>query len=602
MSYLINKLFQLLSYIYKLKAVWLRAIASLLVGAVVLIIAPESQFDYRFQIRGSQAFDSNIVLLYVNVSDLQNRSQQKSLNYWLYKEDKINYEQSYWDEKLWFNLLQKLIDNDVQKIGVNLFFDNVKNLKVKPKIFSHEKIVWAAKKNSDGQIIQPSFSNGKNTANNQVAPDIDGTVRHLERSLSNNSHFSYKLLQDHSDQNNTSTNPYINYRGPSGTYPKISIDQVLNNKLPKGYLKNKIILIGSETIKNHIYNTPLGKMNFTEITANIIDNNKNNRWISNLSFPFSILYLILILLLSVWIMSYFPQSVALIYLLWLSAGFTALSLALFDNLNFWIPTLAPLLQIGATYILFLSYQLTVKEYKNWKLEEEQKLFNQTQQLKNNFVSLISHDLKTPIAKMQGICDRILTSDPNNKFEADVKTLRTETQELNRYIQSILQITKVESQDFRIHKEPSDINKIIEKVLSHLKFMLIDKNFSVATDFEPIFSIEVDPILIYEVVLNIIENSIKYSNGGEINIKTYETDNYVHALFTDNGPGISSEDLEHIFEKFYRAKDQKEATKGSGLGLYLVKYFIQLHGGTININSELGQGTQVHIKLPIESNA
>ena len=129
--------------------------------------------------------------------------------------------------------------------------------------------------------------------------------------------------------------------------------------------------------------------------------------------------------------------------------------------------------------------------------------------------------------------------------------------------------------------------------------MIDKSISVETDFEPIFSIQVDPILIYEVVLNIIENSIKYSSGGTIKIKTYETEQHVHAIFADDGPGIPSEDLKHIFEKFYRAKEQKQTTKGSGLGLYLVKYFIQLHGGSINVTSEVQKGTQVHIKLPIE---
>ena len=600
MSKLSNQIIGALSYLYKMKAVWLRDTVSLLVGVVILIIAPESQFDYRFQIRGSQSIDSNIVLLYLNAADLQKGQEQKDLNYWLYKEDKINLEQSYWDEPIWTQLLKKLLKQDVNKVGVNLFFNN--KIKKNLSLFRDKNILWASKRDSAGQTILPFFNNIYNTANNQVSADIDGIVRHLESGFASNSHFSFKLLNNNFNIKNEATNPYINYRGPSGTYPKITLEQVLNDQLPKNYLKNKIILIGSETINSHIYNTPLGKMNLNEIIANVVDNNKNNRWITNLSFEWSLLYLILILLLSVWIMSYFPQSVALIYLLWLSAGLTALSLALFDNINFWIPTLAPLLQIASTYILFLSYQLTVKEYKNWKLEEEQKLLNQTQQLKNNFVSLISHDLKTPIAKMQGICDRILTSDPDNKFTTDVNTLRNETQELNRYIQSILQITKVESQDFKIQKEPSDINTIIQKVLSHLKFMLIDKSFIVSTDLEPIFSIEVDPILIYEVVLNIIENSIKYSNGGEIKVKTYETDNYVHAVFSDDGPGISSDDLDHIFEKFYRAKDQKQSTKGSGLGLYLVKYFIQLHGGTININSELGQGTQVHIKLPIDINS
>lgn len=590
-------LLRLVKYVYQAKAIWLRAIISLFVGIVVLIIAPDRQFDYRFQIRGQQNHDENIIILYINSSDIQRKLNTRDKGYWFYKELNINFEQSYWDEQLWDQFLSKLLKANVKKIGINFFFPNDVHLRKKNNVFNNEKIIWSTKKNSNHQILKPLFN--KNYAINQLSPDIDGTVRHLHTKGLNDIHIGLRLVNSDIEIDKINTYPYINFRGPSGTYPKIYLSQLINDELPEDFLKDKIVIVGSETINNHIIQTPLGKMNLSEVVANIVDNSKNKSWIKSLSFSLSILYLILILTISVWVMSYFPQSVALIYLMWLSAGFTALSLALFDNLNFWIPTLAPLLQIAATYILFLSYQLTINEYKNWKLEEEQKLINQTQQLKNNFVSLISHDLKTPIAKMQGICDRILTFDPDKKLSTDIKTLRNETQELNRYIQSILQITKVESQDFKIHKEPSDINKIIEKVLSHLKFLMIDKSITVENDFEPLFSIEVDPVLIYEVVLNIIENSIKYSIGGKIKIKTYETEHHVHAVFEDNGPGIPKDDLEHIFEKFYRAKSHKQSAKGSGLGLYLVKYFIQLHGGTININSKVGEGTQVHIKLPID---
>ncbi len=595
------KLLKLLTFAFRRKAIWLRGMISWGIGIAVLIIAPDRQFDYRYQLRGPQDHSPNIVLLHLSSTDIKKYHNKQSLQHWYYKETNLDSERYYWDYKLWKTILTRLQQMQVHKVGISFFFSNdiVKNHQKDP-LFLHEDFVWAASKDREGRTLLPAFINSarNNFAFSQLQPDIDGIVRHLPYRLSVKSGLGFQLSRNKQLMKEHEKNAFINYRGKSGTFSTISLDELLSYKKTDTYLKDKTIIIGTRSLTSHIMQTPLGKMSLAEITANIVDNNQENRWIQNLKLLPSVMYLFLILIVSIWVMSIFPQSMALIYLIWMGAGVTAVSIALFDDLNFWVPTLAPLLQIVSTYILFISYQLTVKDYINWKLGEEQKLQTQTQQLKNNFVSLISHDLKTPIAKMQGICDRLLSSDPNNKFSNDLMTLRNETQELNRYIQSILQITKLESQSFKLHKEPCDINKVIEKVLSHLKFMLIDKSMEVNTELDPLFLIEVDPILIYEVILNIIENSIKYSNGGLIHIKTYETDTHVHIIIKDTGPGIASDELEHIFEKFYRSKDQKQKTKGSGLGLYLVKYFIQLHGGNINIDSQLGEGTQVNLKLPI----
>ena len=118
--------------------------------------------------------------------------------------------------------------------------------------------------------------------------------------------------------------------------------------------------------------------------------------------------------------------------------------------------------------------------------------------------------------------------------------------------------------------------------------------------EPIFSIEFDRTLIREVLINILDNAIKYSPRlSTIIITSMEMETQVHVHVTDNGPGISTEELPLIWSKFMRGKDQELRTKGSGLGLYLVKFFIDLHGGHVFAESQKGRGTQIGFSLPVE---
>ena len=224
-------------------------------------------------------------------------------------------------------------------------------------------------------------------------------------------------------------------------------------------------------------------------------------------------------------------------------------------------------------------------------------------MKNNFVSLISHDLKTPIAKIQAVLDRVLTQGPHpDELQTDLFSLRDYSEELNRYIQSILKVLRVESREFKILKETADINGIIENVIERLRPLAHSKKIRIETELEPMFLIELDVTLMTEVFMNIIENAIKYTpDDGYVKIKSFETETDVLVQVSDSGEGIRPEDQEQVWKKFVRGKTQDHKTKGTGLGLYLVKYFIELHGGQIYFKSEPSKGTTFFVQLPLEMN-
>ena len=125
--------------------------------------------------------------------------------------------------------------------------------------------------------------------------------------------------------------------------------------------------------------------------------------------------------------------------------------------------------------------------------------------------------------------------------------------------------------------------------------------TIESELSPLYPIQVDTVLMNRVISNLIENSLKYSGKGKsVFVKTWDDTEWVYVEIRDNGVGIGPDDLAHIFDKFYRVKnDNTHAIKGSGLGLYLVKYFIELHNGVITATSQLGEGTSFIIKLKNE---
>ena len=573
------------------KPVWLRALLSLLFGVTILYTTDRGYYDQRFQIRGTQEINNNILLLHISPSEWQTLGQQVGHpNTHLFQ----------WQPSLWNKVLDKLQKGQPHSIGITFSFTNTNQdaKKDTEDLIEFDNTYWHTYE-ENGIPIHPYFLN-KNSINFAMSylhkdNDLfvrqhefpDGEVTFLEKMVNKKARSADKI-------------PLINFRGQKGRFKSIGLTDLLKNNYPEGLLKGKYILVGHSEEGGQVLLTPLGPMTRLEVLANVLDNILEDRWIQRLPRTFSILYLIGILILGVWIMSSYPQNIGLVFLFWGGTMSTALSTWTFDSFYFWVPTFAPNCLLAFTYIVFLSFQLTLKEKTNWLLEQGHKMQTESERLKSNFVSLISHDLKTPIAKIQAICDQLINQDLAEPHIRDLKNLRHESKELHQYIQSILKVSRIEAQDFKIQKEASDINEIIKHVTHDLQLIAKKKNITIEENLEPIFLIELDSTLIYEVILNVVENAIKYSDDdSKITVQTQEKNNQVEITVTDQGPGINKTDLKQIFNRFYRSPKQSSSTKGSGLGLYLVKYFIELHSGKVLLKSQENQGTQVQIYLPIQ---
>lgn len=311
--------------------------------------------------------------------------------------------------------------------------------------------------------------------------------------------------------------------------------------------------------------------------------------------------LLALTIMAVLTITHFPQAVSMFLFFWIATIWAGFSIWIFDTFYIWIPLLSPLVLLILIWVLYIGYNALRIEKAHAELQQEQRYLSDLEKLKNNFISLISHDLKTPIAKIQAVVDRLESekSIPNHIHE-DFENLKTYSEELNRYIQSILKVLRVESRDFQILKEVADLNEVIENVTERLKPVAKTKNVAVELNLEPMFLIEFDVTLMTEVFLNLIENAIKYTpTNGKVSVRTTETDTEILIEIQDTGEGIAPDDQLLIWKKFVRGRNQDQKTKGTGLGLYLVKYFIELHGGSITLKSDLGVGTTFYVRLPID---
>ncbi len=149
---------------------------------------------------------------------------------------------------------------------------------------------------------------------------------------------------------------------------------------------------------------------------------------------------------------------------------------------------------------------------------------QSEDLKINFIDLMTHDLKSSIVKIQSICSRLELENISRHHIQDIKNIYTTSCEMSHFINNILKVIQVDSGHFHINKEPTDVNETIENVIQKID-ALAKKNIIIEKTLEPLFLVELDAAIIKEIFFNVIENAIKYSNvGGRIFVRTYEEDN------------------------------------------------------------------------------
>lgn len=399
-------------------------------------------------------------------------------------------------------------------------------------------------------------------------------------------------------------------------YPRYSFTDLIEGKLPPGTLKDKIVLVGTFQRENPNDFTLINSMSQYSLTpkvlvhANILDSILNQQGITEIS-PSLLAIFCFILSLSIIIASFKIRPSRLIsFTLFLIFATFAFSILVFQPIriigNYWLPLGSPLLSLTLSFYLMIPLRLYSEHRKRYELEKQNRLLIEVEEMKTNFLQLVTHDLKTPIAKIQGLTEALQRSLSTKLTPKDLELMShifLANEELNQFINSLLELTKLDNNGLRVNLQSKDINQSLETIVMKHRFAAQAKQIQVITNFEPMFPIKFDADLISKVLSNLIDNAIKYSpENTVVSIETKEVNNFVEITIQDQGIGISEEEQQNLFSRFYRVKnDTTQKVKGTGLGLYLSKYFIEAHQGDITVSSEPQKGTRFQIKLPISLN-
>ncbi len=234
-------------------------------------------------------------------------------------------------------------------------------------------------------------------------------------------------------------------------------------------------------------------------------------------------------------------------------------------------------------------------------KEAEEELRKIDEMKSEFLSNVSHELRTPLQSISGFTKLILNGqvpDPTTQQEF-LQIIDRETLHLDNLINSLLDMSRLESGRFQINKTLTPIRDTILDSLKSFHSLARDKDITLSEDIPPqLPEMEVDGERIRQVVINLLSNAIKYSNpGGSVTVKVKKHEKELLFLISDHGVGMSREALQHLFERFYRAEN-KLARGGTGLGLYITKQIIEAHGGHIRAESKSGEGSTFSFTLPL----
>lgn len=228
-----------------------------------------------------------------------------------------------------------------------------------------------------------------------------------------------------------------------------------------------------------------------------------------------------------------------------------------------------------------------------------------EQARREFVANVSHELRTPLTTIKSYLEALedgALEEPQlaGKF---VSVARNETERMIRLVTDLLQLSRLDSKQAIISKETTDVTEMLEEVADRFSFQLEQRMIAIEIDVEEhVDEIMLDRDRIDQVLDNLVSNAIKYTpEGGHIRIHAGRREPAVLEICVqDDGIGIPRKDLTRIFERFYRVdKARSRSMGGTGLGLSIAREIVKAHGGTIQLESELGQGTRVTFTLPYQ---
>ncbi|MBP2633495.1 MAG: integral rane sensor signal transduction histidine kinase [Firmicutes bacterium] len=220
-------------------------------------------------------------------------------------------------------------------------------------------------------------------------------------------------------------------------------------------------------------------------------------------------------------------------------------------------------------------------------------------LRQRFLAGVAHELRTPLtilkANLEGIADGVITAD-----QEQIHSLTEEVDRLTKLVGELRELSFLEAGQANPEYRKVDVVNTLRQVIQKSRPLATEKNLLLTIEInEPISTIWADITMLQQMVYNLIMNGIRYTTEGGIKVTVVQTSEAIEIAVIDTGIGIAEEDIEHIFDHFYRV-DQARTKKsgGTGLGLALVKQMVLAHGGQVYVTSTLGQGSTFTLRLPL----
>lgn len=223
--------------------------------------------------------------------------------------------------------------------------------------------------------------------------------------------------------------------------------------------------------------------------------------------------------------------------------------------------------------------------------------------RQEFVSNVSHELKTPITSMKVLADSLLMQEevPAEMYREFMTDMVAEIDRENKIINDLLTLVKTDKKAVELNIEPININAMLELLLKRIKPLAAKRNIEVVYEsFREVVG-EVDEVKLSLALTNLIENAIKYNNdGGNVHVSLNADHKFFYIKVEDNGVGIPEENQAQVFERFYRVdKARSRETGGTGLGLAITRNAVLMHKGAIKLYSEPGEGTTFTVRIPLK---
>ncbi|HMJ90191.1 MAG TPA: ATP-binding protein [Candidatus Acidoferrum sp.] len=227
---------------------------------------------------------------------------------------------------------------------------------------------------------------------------------------------------------------------------------------------------------------------------------------------------------------------------------------------------------------------------------------QLENTRREFVANVSHELRTPLSLIKGYVETLLDGGAREDPELTTKFLRTIERHSNRLtnlIEDLLTISRLESGQITLQLRAVPLRSFVEHLLSDLHARATERGVTIENQLAPELQGRADPDRLEQVLVNLLDNAIKYGRaGGRVEVRGRALAEQVELCVADDGPGIPAEAKERIFERFYRVdRARSRETGGTGLGLAIVKHIVQSHGGKVWVESEPCKGTLFYLTLP-----